>query len=65
VALIVNLVKGPPVEVVVNPVAAVPTVLLSVDEDKVNAGAVTGDVITRAAPLELTATNTPLPATVP
>jgi hypothetical protein len=39
VALIAKLAIAPPVEVTVNPVATVFTVLLSDDEDKVNAGA--------------------------
>ena len=39
VALILKLAIAPPVELIVNPVAAVSTVLLSVEEDKVNAGA--------------------------
>jgi hypothetical protein len=39
VALIAKLAIAPPVELIVNPVAAVFTVLLSVDEVRVNAGA--------------------------
>ena len=39
VALILKLAIAPPVELIVNPVAGVSTVLLSVEEDKVNAGA--------------------------
>ena len=45
VALMLNLEITPPVEVVVNPVAVVFTVLLSEEEDKVNAGLVTKLVI--------------------
>ena len=45
VALIAKLEIAPPVEVVVNPVAVVFTVLLSEEEDKVNAGLVTKLVI--------------------
>ena len=45
VALILKLEITPPVEVVVNPVAVVFTVLLSEEEDKVNAGLVTKLVI--------------------
>ena len=61
VELMEYLAIAPPVEVLVNPVAAVLTVLLSLDEDKVNTGSAT-DVITRLlVPLELTATNKPFP----
>ena len=61
VELMEYLAIAPPVEVLVNPVAAVPTVLLSLDEDKVNAGSAT-DVITRLpVPSMLTATNKPFP----
>jgi hypothetical protein len=60
VALIVYLANGPPVELAVNPVAAVFTVLLSDEEVIVNAGGVTSDLITRLTPVELTATNAPL-----
>ena len=61
VALIAKLAIAPPVELAVNPVARVFTVLLSEDEDKVNTGGA-GDVITRfRLPLELTATNKPAP----
>ena len=45
VALMLNLEIAPPVEVAVNPVAVVFTVLLSEEEDKVNAGLVTKLVI--------------------
>jgi hypothetical protein len=66
VALMLKLAIAPPVELEVKPVAAVFTVRVSDDEDKVNAGAVKRDVITRLlVPLELTATNVPTPLTVP
>jgi hypothetical protein len=45
VELIAKLEIAPPVEVVVNPVAAVSTVLLSVEEDNENAGFVAKLVI--------------------
>jgi hypothetical protein len=62
VALMLKLAIAPPVELVVKPVAAVFTVRVSDDEDKVNAGAAKRDVITRLlVPLELTATNKPFP----
>jgi hypothetical protein len=60
VALMLKLAIAPPVEFAVNPVATVFTVLLSEDEDKVNAGAIT-DVIDRLVPSLLTATNKLLP----
>jgi hypothetical protein len=66
VALIVYPANGPPVELAVNPVAAVFTVLVSDEEVIVNAGGDTTDVITRFwFPSELTATNVPTPLTVP
>ena len=45
VALILKLAIAPPVELIVNPVAAVSTVLLSVEEDNENAGFVAKLVI--------------------
>jgi hypothetical protein len=42
VALIAKLVMNPPVELMVNPVAAVLTVLVSDEAERVNAGGVNG-----------------------
>ena len=42
VALIAKLAIAPPVELIVNPVAAVSTVRVSVDDERVKAGAASG-----------------------
>jgi hypothetical protein len=48
VALIVKLAIAPPVELMVNPVAAVLTVLVSDDDESVKAGAATESVSVKA-----------------